>query len=68
VFAERAEPGYEVEVGLTRDAADPLGLGDPRPRPSCHTLDLVPAGHQAAGPLVGTTTILLDAPGRMNDS
>ena len=69
-LATSAEPGDEVAVGLLKDAADTLGPRDPAAAAelSCQALDLIPAGHHAAGPLVATTTILLHAAGRVNDA
>ncbi|MCW2722333.1 helix-turn-helix transcriptional regulator [Pseudonocardia sp.] len=68
--ATSAEPGDEVAVGLLMDAADALGPRDPAAAAelSCRALDLIPAGHRAAGSLVATTTILLHAAGRVNDA
>jgi DNA-binding CsgD family transcriptional regulator/tetratricopeptide (TPR) repeat protein len=69
-LATSAEPGDEVAVGLLKDAADALGQRDPAAAAelSCRALDLIPAGHQAAGPLVATTTVLLHAAGRTDDA
>jgi DNA-binding CsgD family transcriptional regulator len=69
-LATSAEPGDEVAVGLLKDAADALGPRDPAAAAelSCRTLDLIPAGHHAAGPLVATTTVLLHAAGKADDA
>jgi DNA-binding CsgD family transcriptional regulator len=69
-LATSAEPGDEVAVALLKDAADALGQRDPGAAAelSCRALDLIPAGHQAAGPLVATTTILLHAAGKAADA
>jgi hypothetical protein len=65
-LATSAEPGDEVAVGLLKDAADSLGPRDPAAAAelSCRALDLIPAGHPAAGPLVATTTVLQHAAGK----
>jgi DNA-binding CsgD family transcriptional regulator len=69
-LATSAEPGDEVAVGLLKDAADALGPRDPAAAAelSCRALDLIPAGHQAGGPLVATTTVLLHAAGKADDA
>jgi DNA-binding CsgD family transcriptional regulator len=69
-LATSAEPGDEVAVGLLKDAADALGPRDPAAAAelSYRALDLIPAGHQAAGPLVATTTVLLHAAGKAGDA
>jgi DNA-binding CsgD family transcriptional regulator len=69
-LATSAEPGDEVAVGLLRDAADALGPRDPAAAAelSCRALDLIPAGHHAAGRLVATTTVLLHAAGKAEDA
>jgi DNA-binding CsgD family transcriptional regulator/tetratricopeptide (TPR) repeat protein len=69
-LATSAEPGDEVAVGLLKDAADTLGPRDPAAAAelSCRALDLIPAGHQAAGPLVASTTVLLHAAGKTEDA
>jgi DNA-binding CsgD family transcriptional regulator/tetratricopeptide (TPR) repeat protein len=69
-LATSAEPGDEVAVGLLKDAADALGARDPAAAAelSCRALDLIPAGHHAAGPLVATTTVLLHAAGKVDDA
>jgi DNA-binding CsgD family transcriptional regulator len=69
-LATSAEPGDEVAVGLLKDAADALGPRDPAAAAelSCRALDLVPAGHRVAGPLVATTMILLHAAGRVSEA
>ncbi|HTF52581.1 MAG TPA: AAA family ATPase, partial [Pseudonocardia sp.] len=69
-LATSAEPGDEVAVGLLKDAADALGQRDPAAAAelSRHALDLIPAGHHAAGPLVATTTVLLHAAGKADDA
>jgi DNA-binding CsgD family transcriptional regulator len=69
-LATSAETGDEVAVGLLKDAADALGPRDPAAAAelSCRALDLIPAGHQATGPLVATTTILLHAAGKAEDA
>jgi DNA-binding CsgD family transcriptional regulator/tetratricopeptide (TPR) repeat protein len=69
-LATSAEPGDEVAVGLLKDAANALGQRDPAAAAelSCHALDLIPAGHQAIGPLVATTTVLLHAAGKTDDA
>ncbi|MFC0436422.1 helix-turn-helix transcriptional regulator [Kutzneria buriramensis] len=69
-LATSAEPGDEVAIGLLKDAADALGPRDPvaAAELSCRALDLIPAGHEAAGPLVATTTVLLHAAGRADDA
>ena len=69
-LATSAQPGDEVAVGLLKDAADTLGQRDPAAAAelSCRALDLVPAGHHAAGPLVATTTVLLHAAGKADDA
>jgi DNA-binding CsgD family transcriptional regulator/tetratricopeptide (TPR) repeat protein len=69
-LATSAEPGDEVAVGLLKDAADALGQRDPAAAAelSCRALDLIPAGHRAAGPLVATTTVLLHAAGKADDA
>jgi hypothetical protein len=69
-LATSAEPGDEVAIGLLKDAADTLGPRDPAAAAelSCRALDLIPAGHQAAGPLVATTTVLLHAAGKTDDA
>ncbi|WP_328606953.1 AAA family ATPase [Amycolatopsis sp. NBC_00345] len=69
-LATSAEPGDEVAAGLLKDAADAIGSRDPAAAAelSCHALDLIPAGHPAAGPLVATTTVLLHAAGKAGDA
>jgi DNA-binding CsgD family transcriptional regulator/tetratricopeptide (TPR) repeat protein len=69
-LATSAEPGDEVAIGLLKDAADTLGQRDPAAAAelSCRALDLIPAGHHAAGPLVATTTVLLHAAGKADDA
>jgi len=69
-LAISAEPGDEVAVGLLKDAAETLGSRDPAAAAelSCRALDLIPAGHQAAGPLVASTTVLLHAAGKVEDA
>ena len=69
-LAISAEPGDEVAVGLLKNAADALGQRDPGAAAelSCRALDLIPAGHHAAGPLVATTTVLLHAAGKAGDA
>ncbi|HTE64081.1 MAG TPA: LuxR C-terminal-related transcriptional regulator, partial [Solirubrobacteraceae bacterium] len=69
-LATSAEPGDEVAIGLLKDAADALGQRDPAAAAelSCRALDLIPAGHHAAGPLVATTTVLLHAAGKADDA
>jgi DNA-binding CsgD family transcriptional regulator len=69
-LATSAEPGDEVAIGLLKDAADTLGPRDPAAAAelSCRALALIPAGHQAAGPLVATTTVLLHAAGKADDA
>jgi len=69
-LATSAEPGDEVAVGLLKDAADTLGPRDPAAAAelSCRALALIPAGHQAIGPLVATTTVLLHAAGKADDA
>jgi DNA-binding CsgD family transcriptional regulator/tetratricopeptide (TPR) repeat protein len=69
-LATSAEPGDEVAIGLLKDAADALGQRDPAAAAelSCRALDLIPAGHHAAGPLVATTTVLLHAAGKAGDA
>jgi DNA-binding CsgD family transcriptional regulator/tetratricopeptide (TPR) repeat protein len=69
-LATSAEPGDEVAAGLLKEAADALGPRDPAAAAelSCRALDLIPARHQASGPLVATTTILLHAAGKANDA
>jgi DNA-binding CsgD family transcriptional regulator/tetratricopeptide (TPR) repeat protein len=65
-----AQPCDEVAVDLLKDAADVLGQRDPAAAAelSCRALDLIPAGHRAAGPLVATTTVLLHAAGKTDDA
>jgi DNA-binding CsgD family transcriptional regulator/tetratricopeptide (TPR) repeat protein len=69
-LATSAQPGDEVAIGLLKDAADTLGQRDPAAAAelSCRALDLIPAGHPAAGPLVATTTVLLHAAGKADDA
>jgi len=69
-LATSAEPGDEVAIGLLKDAADALGPRDPAAAAelSCRALELIPAGHHAAGALVATTTVLLHAAGKADDA
>jgi DNA-binding CsgD family transcriptional regulator len=69
-LAASAQPGDEVAVGLLKDAADALGPRDPAAAAELgrRAVELVPAGHRAAGALVATTTILLHAAGQVNDA
>ncbi|MFI5776004.1 AAA family ATPase [Nocardia sp. NPDC051570] len=69
-LATSAEPGDEVAIGLLEDAAGTLGQRDPAAAAelTCRALALIPAGHEAAGRLVATTTILLHAAGKTDDA